>query len=73
MDEAADAVAAGLGGMQDLFDGRAIAEAHGGAGRVDGELSREVARDLRFVGEQEPLEAADVVERAPVGQLAAGH
>src|ERR1700722_14577459 len=53
------------------LDVGAGAEPHGGPGRINEKLPREVAGDLLLVVKQQLLETADVGEGAAVGQLAA--
>lgn len=66
------AVALGGAGVQEAFDFGTIGEANGGSRGVDGELVQKVAGEGAGIGGEERLELADVLEGAPVGELAAG-
>src|SRR5262245_48928105 len=66
MDEAARAVVLRAGALQDFLDRGAVAETNRRAGGVNGELPREVARELGLVGEEQAFEFADILERAAI-------
>src|SRR5690348_5045860 len=58
-------------GLNDFFDLLPIAEADWRAGRIDGLLPNQIARNRFVLSHQEPLELANAVERHAVGELAA--
>src|SRR5436190_22676121 len=59
------------GAVQDPLEFGSIAETHSCSRSIDGELLRQVACDLLFVGEQQLFEFADVVELSAVRKFAA--
>src|SRR5688500_17352218 len=69
MDEAAHTVIARARLLQNLFDGRAIAETNRGASRVNCEVSREIPRDLGVVLQDQLLELANIGEGPAIRQL----
>ncbi len=66
MDEATGTVMPRLGALENLFDGGAVTETNGGAGRVDHKLPGEVTGDDLVIVAQQFLEVADAGEAASV-------
>ena len=70
MHERAHAIVAGRGTAEDPLKRGAVGESNRSTRRINGELSRQVARQLGLIGQHQALEVTDVAKGPPVGQLA---